>query len=184
VVCWNVSRTTGSWDGRLFSPSRVSQRSRRAATDACCNSTQGWCPPYLVGRDPLDLGSCAERCPGSSPGAATGKRISAFVQSTLAACRSSNSVASIIFRNEPFGENVEGFSHFGDKSCAVERAVQTHYFEDSALCIVAAKATRPSTWEVDQVPYRAFVSRIGPFPNIVCMQHVATAGRPLVTASR
>ena len=27
----------------------------------------------------------------------------------------------LFFRNEPFGENVEGLSHFGDKSCVVER---------------------------------------------------------------
>jgi len=26
-------------------------------------------------------------------------------------------VAPTIFRNEPFGENVEGLSHCGDKSC-------------------------------------------------------------------
>jgi len=49
---------------------------------------------------------------------------------------SSNPVAPTFFRNEPFGENVEGLSHFGDESCAVERAVQTHDFEDSTLCIV------------------------------------------------
>ena len=31
---------------------------------------------------------------------------------------------------EPFGENVEGLSHCGDKSYIVEHAVQTHDFED------------------------------------------------------
>ena len=48
----------------------------------------------------------------------------------------SNPVASIFLRKKPFDENVERRSHCGDKSCAVERAVQTHDFEDSTLCIV------------------------------------------------
>ncbi len=37
----------------------------------------------------------------------------------------SNPVASTIFCNEPFGQNVEGLSHFTDKSCVVESEVQT-----------------------------------------------------------
>jgi hypothetical protein len=45
-------------------------------------------------------------------------------------------VAPTSFRKKPFGENVEGRSHGGDKSCAVERAVQTHDFEDSTLCAI------------------------------------------------
>jgi hypothetical protein len=48
----------------------------------------------------------------------------------------SRSVAPTFFRNEPYGENVEGLSYCGDKSCAVERAVQTHDFEDSTLGVV------------------------------------------------
>ena len=47
----------------------------------------------------------------------------------------SNPVAPTIFRNEPFGENVEGLSHCGTKSCAVEGAVQTHDFENSAFLV-------------------------------------------------
>jgi hypothetical protein len=31
---------------------------------------------------------------------------------------SSNPVAPTFFRNEPFGENVEGLSYCGDKSCS------------------------------------------------------------------
>jgi hypothetical protein len=49
---------------------------------------------------------------------------------------SSNPVAPTFFRNEPFGENVKGLSHFSDETCAVEPAVQTDDFEDSTLCIV------------------------------------------------
>jgi hypothetical protein len=49
---------------------------------------------------------------------------------------SSNPVAPTVFRKKPFGENVEGLSHFRDESCAVEPAVQTDDFEDSTLCIV------------------------------------------------
>lgn len=45
----------------------------------------------------------------------------------------SNPVAPTFFRNEPFGENVEGLSHCGDKSYVVEHAVQKHGFEDAAL---------------------------------------------------
>ena len=45
-------------------------------------------------------------------------------------------VAPTFFRNEPFGENVEGLSHCGDESCAVEPAVQKHDFKHSTLCIV------------------------------------------------
>jgi hypothetical protein len=48
----------------------------------------------------------------------------------------SNPVAPTFFRKKPFGENVEGRSHCGDKSCAVERAVQTRDFEDSTLCAI------------------------------------------------
>ena len=39
-------------------------------------------------------------------------------------------------RKKPFGQNVEGLSNCGDESCAVERAVQKHDFEDSTLCVV------------------------------------------------
>jgi hypothetical protein len=41
---------------------------------------------------------------------------------------SSNPVASTIFRNEPFGQHVEGLSHFREESYAVESAVQKHDF--------------------------------------------------------
>ena len=47
----------------------------------------------------------------------------------------SNPLAPTFLRNEPFGENVEGLSHCGDKSCVVERVVQTHDFDDSTLRI-------------------------------------------------
>jgi len=50
-------------------------------------------------------------------------------------------VAPTVFRKKPFGENVEGLSHFRDKSCAVEPAVQTGDFEDSTVCIVTSGAT-------------------------------------------
>jgi hypothetical protein len=49
-------------------------------------------------------------------------------------------VVPTFFRKKPFGENVEGLSHFMDKSCAVEPAVQTDDFEDSTLCIVISGA--------------------------------------------
>ena len=45
----------------------------------------------------------------------------------------SNPVAPTIFRNEPFGQQVEGLSHCGDKSCVFERKVQTGDFEDSTF---------------------------------------------------
>jgi hypothetical protein len=45
----------------------------------------------------------------------------------------SNPVAPTIFRNEPFGENVEGLSHYWHKSYVIEGAVQKHDFEDSTL---------------------------------------------------
>ena len=48
----------------------------------------------------------------------------------------SNPVAPTFFRKKPFGQNVEGLSYFRDESYAVERAVQTHDFEDSTLCVV------------------------------------------------
>ncbi len=38
-----------------------------------------------------------------------------------------------IFIFEPFGEDVEGLSYCGTKTCAVEAAVQTDDFENSAL---------------------------------------------------
>ncbi len=41
-----------------------------------------------------------------------------------------------ICRKKPFGENVEGLSHFSDESCAVERAVQTHNIEQPTFCSV------------------------------------------------
>ena len=44
-------------------------------------------------------------------------------------------VAPTFFRKKPFGKNVEGLSYFRNESCAAERAVQTHDFEDSTLCI-------------------------------------------------
>jgi hypothetical protein len=45
----------------------------------------------------------------------------------------SNPVTPTIFRNEPFGENVEGLSYCVAKVYAVEPTVQTHDFEDSAF---------------------------------------------------
>jgi hypothetical protein len=42
-------------------------------------------------------------------------------------------VTSTFFRNEPFGGSVEGLSHYGDESYAVQPAVQTDDFEDSTL---------------------------------------------------
>ena len=43
-------------------------------------------------------------------------------------------VAPTIFFLKPFGHEVEGLSHFRDKTYAVERPVQTDDFEDSTLC--------------------------------------------------
>lgn len=42
----------------------------------------------------------------------------------------SNPVAPTIFRNEPFGEYVEGLSHCGANRYAIESAVQKYDFED------------------------------------------------------
>ena len=47
---------------------------------------------------------------------------------------SSNPFAPTIFLFEPFGHEVEGLSHFRDKTYAVERPVQTDDFENSTLC--------------------------------------------------
>ena len=46
----------------------------------------------------------------------------------------SNPVAPTIFRNEPFGEHVEGLSYYRNESCVIEAAVQTDNFKDSSLC--------------------------------------------------
>jgi hypothetical protein len=51
----------------------------------------------------------------------------------------SNLVAPTIFRNKPFGQQVEGLSHCGDETCAFERAVQTEDFEDAALFLVGGR---------------------------------------------
>jgi hypothetical protein len=48
----------------------------------------------------------------------------------------SNPAVPTFSEKKPFGQKVEGLSYFRDESCAVERAVQTHDFEDSTLCIV------------------------------------------------
>jgi hypothetical protein len=50
----------------------------------------------------------------------------------------SNPVAPTIFLKKPFGQQAEGLSHCGDKTCAVERAVQTEDFEDSTFCVVVS----------------------------------------------
>ena len=42
----------------------------------------------------------------------------------------SNPVAPTVFREKPFGKNVEGLSYKRDKGYAVEMAVQTDDFED------------------------------------------------------
>lgn len=42
-------------------------------------------------------------------------------------------VAPTIFRNKPFGEDVEGLFHFRAESYAVQGAVQTDDFEDAAF---------------------------------------------------
>src|SRR5208283_512889 len=47
--------------------------------------------------------------------------------------RGSNPFAPTVFREKPFGENVEGLSHCGDKSYAIETGVQKHDFEQSTL---------------------------------------------------
>jgi hypothetical protein len=39
----------------------------------------------------------------------------------------------MIFQNDPFGENVEGFSYCGNKSCVIEMAVQKDDFQYSTL---------------------------------------------------
>jgi hypothetical protein len=57
----------------------------------------------------------------------------------------SNPLAPTIFRNEPFGENVEGLSHFRDKSCVIKTAVQKHDFEQSTLCNVISSNRRKRT---------------------------------------
>ena len=49
---------------------------------------------------------------------------------------SSNLVAPTFFRKRPFGEKVEGLSHFAGESCGVEPAVQTHDFENAGLAVV------------------------------------------------
>ena len=46
---------------------------------------------------------------------------------------SSNLVAPTFFRKKPFGENVEGLSHYWAKSYVIETPVQTDDFEDSPL---------------------------------------------------
>jgi hypothetical protein len=48
----------------------------------------------------------------------------------------SNPVAPTVFREKPFGKNVEGLSYKRDKVYAIEMAVQTDDFEDSPLGIV------------------------------------------------
>src|SRR5437660_8584391 len=55
----------------------------------------------------------------------------------------SNPLAPTFFRKKPFGENVEGLSHFRDERCAVERAGQTEDFRDSTLRTLTAGA-RPA----------------------------------------
>ena len=48
------------------------------------------------------------------------------------------------FRNEPFGENVEGLSHCGGESYAIEYAVQKHDFEQTTLFgVVGGKPLLP-----------------------------------------
>jgi hypothetical protein len=60
------------------------------------------------------------------------------------AADSSNPVTPTIFRNQPFGQNVEGLSDGGDKSYVIERAVQKDDFEDSTFCgIAGAKPLLP-----------------------------------------
>jgi hypothetical protein len=39
-------------------------------------------------------------------------------------------VTPTVREKKPFGQQVEGLSHVWDKSCAVERKVQTHDFQD------------------------------------------------------
>jgi hypothetical protein len=43
-------------------------------------------------------------------------------------------VTPMIFQNNPFGENVEGLSYCGNKSCVIESAVQKDDFQYPALC--------------------------------------------------
>jgi hypothetical protein len=45
----------------------------------------------------------------------------------------SNPAAPTLFQKKPFSENVEGLSHCGDESCAIETLVQKHDFEHSPL---------------------------------------------------
>src|SRR6266446_86288 len=79
----------------------------------------------------------------------------------------SNPLAPTIFQNEPFGEHVEGLSHFRDKSCAVEPAVQTDDFEDSTLCIVISGATLILT-DLSKMIYLQYGTpeRIRPRPSL------------------
>ena len=44
-----------------------------------------------------------------------------------------NPSLSAFLQNKPFDQHVEGLSHCGHESCAVERAVRAHDFPDSPL---------------------------------------------------
>jgi hypothetical protein len=69
------------------------------------------------------------------------------------------------FRKKPFGQIVARLSNFKDESCAVERAVPTHDFEDSTLRHIFASFTpviiipylaRPSVFKLHLIYALAF----------------------------
>jgi hypothetical protein len=88
------------------------------------------------------------------------------MSSRLVCCAAgSNQVAPTFFRKKPFGENVEGLSQFSDQCCAVERAVQTHDFEQSTFGVVigarrsAQAQTVEKTCAVTLHPLRCYLAR-------------------------
>lgn len=77
-----------------------------------------------------------------------------------------NLVIPTIFRNEPFGEYVEGLSYCGAKSYVVERKVQTHDLKDTTFFIaISAKPFLPKGLR----KFKHFRCQVGRF--VVCAVH-------------
>ena len=91
-------------------------------------------PPRVSGRSTATPGTLAvKKVPGwpQANRVDTGrggeiKESTTHVEAFVELFRDAGSIpaASTFFRNEPFGENVEGLSYCGAKSCVVERAVR------------------------------------------------------------
>src|SRR5258705_13531959 len=63
---------------------------------------------------------------------------------------SSNLVTPTVFQKQPFGQQVEGLSHFKYETYAVERQVQTEHFEH--LTLFGGTSTHPLLFQ----PLRKF----------------------------